>query len=67
MNYKVSIEKAEKEAKELSIEYADVRYYVIGHKRKAAKVYSVSAFAIKEINKNNYFPVCSYFNGRRFI
>ena len=63
MKTKKSLIKAENEAKESSIKNPDVVYYVIDKKYERAACYSVRWLVEYKINKENYFPVCSYING----
>lgn len=55
----------ENEAKEMSINYPDVTYYVIGKKRNEAKIYSIGYLAMQKINNEKWYPICSYKNGIR--
>lgn len=61
-----SISIAEIEAKELSIAYPDVNYYVIAKKHKSALCYSIDWLAMRKINNEGYYPVCVYKNGKRY-
>lgn len=60
---KQSLVEAKNEAKESSIKNPDVVYYVLDKKHGKAVCYSVRWLVAYKINKENYFPVCSYING----
>ena len=62
---KKSLMEAENEAKALSEKYKDITYYVIDKKRGRALCYSIDWLAMRKINYENYYPVCTYKNGIR--
>ena len=55
----------ENRAKELSLKNKNEYYYVINKKRGEPLCYNIYWLAIKKINYEGYFPVCTYINGIR--
>ena len=65
MYQKKSLLEAENEAKELSVKYPEIVYYVVDKKHGRAACYSIDWIVRQKIFYENYFPVCTYKNGVR--
>lgn len=65
MTNKEKLAIVENEAREASLKNENEIYYVINKKRNDPCFYNIAWLAMRKINSEGYYPVCTYKNGIR--